>query len=129
VCFAKHTLNKHNLGRLGLKPRSGPLITFALFSYNNYTETERRRRLYLVKLKAKAKAKATVQAPTRECSPPSLLSLSSLCSWFFFFVLSCNGLLLGFFCVCSPLEFFYLLSSSSFASLRSVFIVSKSLRM
>jgi hypothetical protein len=35
----------------------------------------------------------------------------------------------GFFCVCSPLEFFYLLSSSSFASLRSVFIVSKSLRM
>jgi len=28
VCFAKHTLNKHNLGRLGLKPRSGPLSFF-----------------------------------------------------------------------------------------------------
>ena len=81
MCFAKHTLNKHNLGRLGLKPRSGPLITFTLFSCNNYTETERRRRLYLVK----PKAKVTVQTPTEECSPPPLFSLSSLCSWFFFF--------------------------------------------
>jgi len=26
VCFAKHTLSKHNLGRLGLKPRLGPLF-------------------------------------------------------------------------------------------------------
>jgi len=28
VCFAKHILNKHNLGRLGLKPRPGPLFFF-----------------------------------------------------------------------------------------------------
>jgi hypothetical protein len=28
MCFTKHTLNKHNLGRLGLKPRSGPLSFF-----------------------------------------------------------------------------------------------------
>ena len=106
MCLAKHTLNKYNLGQLGLKPRSGPLIIFALFSCNNYTETKRRRRLYL----AKAKAKVTVQAPIGECSLPPLFSLSSLCSWVFFFVLSCNGHLLGFFCVCPPLGFFYLLS-------------------
>ena len=101
MCFAKHTLNKHNLGRLGLKPRSGPLITFTLFSCNNYTETERRRRLYLVK----PKAKVTVQTPTEECSPPPLFSLSSFCSWFFF----CSLLKwppLGVFHVCSPLGFF-----------------------
>ena len=30
VCFAKHTLSKHNLGRLGLKPRPGPLFFFFL---------------------------------------------------------------------------------------------------
>jgi len=34
VCFAKHTLNKHNLGRLGLKPRFGPLsFLFFFFSF------------------------------------------------------------------------------------------------
>jgi hypothetical protein len=26
VCFAKHTLSKHNLGRLGLKPKPDPLL-------------------------------------------------------------------------------------------------------
>ena len=30
MCFAKHTLNKYNLGPLGLKPRSGPLYFFGL---------------------------------------------------------------------------------------------------
>jgi len=30
VCFAKHTFNKHNLGRLGLKPRLDPLF-FSFF--------------------------------------------------------------------------------------------------
>jgi hypothetical protein len=123
VCFAKHTPNKHNLGQLGLKPRSGPLITFALFYCNNYTETERRRRLYLVK------PKVTVQAPTGECSPPPLFSFSSLCSCFFFFlVLSCNGLLLGFLCL-FPSRVFVIFSPPPFASLRSVFIVSESLRV
>jgi hypothetical protein len=40
-------------------------------------------------VKPKAKAKVTVQAPVEECSPsPPLFSLSSLCSWFFFFVVS-----------------------------------------
>jgi hypothetical protein len=29
VCFAKHTLSKHNLGRLGLKPGPGPLFFFS----------------------------------------------------------------------------------------------------
>jgi hypothetical protein len=28
VCFAKHTLSKHNLSQLGLKPRLGPLFFF-----------------------------------------------------------------------------------------------------
>jgi len=28
VCFAKHTFSKHNLSRLGLKPRLGPLFFF-----------------------------------------------------------------------------------------------------
>jgi len=31
VCFAKHTLSKHNLGRLGLRPRPGPLFFFNFF--------------------------------------------------------------------------------------------------
>ena len=26
MCFVKHTLSKHTLGRLGLKPRPGPLL-------------------------------------------------------------------------------------------------------
>ena len=31
MCFAKHTLSKHNLSQLGLKPRLGPLFFFFLF--------------------------------------------------------------------------------------------------
>ena len=31
VCFAEHTLSKHNLGRMGLKPRPGPILFLLLF--------------------------------------------------------------------------------------------------
>ena len=31
VCFAKHTLSKHTLGRLGLKPRPGLLLFSSFF--------------------------------------------------------------------------------------------------
>jgi len=118
VCFAKHTFHKHNLGRLGLKPRSGPLITFTLFSCNNYTETKRRR-LYLVK----PKAKITVQAPTGECSPPPLFNLSSLCSCFFFwfFLVMASSRV---FCVCPPLGFFFIFSLSPFFAYTEVCIYS-----
>jgi len=32
VCFVKHTLSKHNLGRLGLKPRPDPLFFFSFWA-------------------------------------------------------------------------------------------------
>ena len=32
MCFAKHTLSKHNLGRLGLKPRPDPLFFFSFWA-------------------------------------------------------------------------------------------------
>jgi hypothetical protein len=130
VCFAKHTLNKHNLGRLGLKPKSDPLsfffsflffffwAEFALFSCNNYTETERRRRLYLVK----PKAKVTVQHRLENAllfllflvSPPFVLGFLFL-GYLLCFLTSVVSpvFLLCFFLCFSPSFFFFVFFSIS----------------
>jgi hypothetical protein len=41
VYFAKHTLSKHNLSRLGLKPRLGPLFFFIFGAGSSPAMSER----------------------------------------------------------------------------------------
>jgi hypothetical protein len=151
VCFAKHTLNKHNLGRLGLKPKSDPLSFLFFFSClfflgwvrTFFLQQLHRNREKKKTLPSEAEGEGNSAAPAGECSPfPPLFSLSSLCSWFFVFRLSP---LFSNFCrlpCFSPLFFSLFFSFVFFLcfflyivyplyvyTLRSVIIVLESLRM
>jgi len=41
VCFAEHTFSKHNLGRLGLKPRPDQLFFFSFWAGSSPAMRER----------------------------------------------------------------------------------------
>jgi hypothetical protein len=82
VCFAKHTLNKHNLGR-------------TIFLQQLHRNKEKKKTL---PSEAEGEGEGnSAGTDWRMLSSSSFQSLLRLFLVFFFSVLSCNGLLLGFF--------------------------------
>jgi hypothetical protein len=82
VCFAKHTLNKHNLGR-------------TIFLQQLHRNKEKKKTL---PSEAEGEGEGnSAGTDWRMLSSSSFQSLLPLFLVFFFSVLSCNGLLLGFF--------------------------------